>query len=32
MSVALGTHHEMRMRYILIWDLSASTVFFHITL
>jgi hypothetical protein len=29
-SVALGTQHEMRMRYIVIYGLSASTVFFHI--
>ena len=28
--VALGTEHAMRMRYIFIYGLPSSTVFFHI--
>ena len=30
--VALGTHHTMRMRHIIICGLSGCTVFFHIIL
>ena len=30
MFVALGTQHAMRMRHIIICDLSGSAVFFHI--
>jgi hypothetical protein len=28
--VALGIQHAMRMRHIVICDLSGSTIFFHI--
>ena len=28
--VALGIQHAMRMRYIVICDLSGSTIFFHL--
>ena len=30
MFVGLGTHHEMRMRHIVIYRLFGSTVFSHI--
>jgi len=32
MFVALGIQHAMHMLYIIIYGLSASTIFFHIIL
>jgi hypothetical protein len=28
--VALVIHHALRMRHIVIWDLSGCTIFFHV--